>query len=79
MADGHLGSVPIRRLRGVQKGEFIAKSDRFSRFILVGAVITGAIFGGASVGSTEASASLLARVGVVGPKRATRLAIRRPG
>jgi hypothetical protein len=31
----------------------------------------------ASVGSTEASASRLARVGVVGPKRATRLAVRR--
>ena len=31
----------------------------------------------ASVGSTEASESLPARVGVVGPKRATRLAVRR--
>jgi hypothetical protein len=30
----------------------------------------------ASVGSTEAAASLLARVGVVGPKRATRLSDR---
>jgi len=33
----------------------------------------------ASVGSTDASARLLARVGVVGPTRATRLAVRRLG